>query len=67
MMDRTIYPILVALQSMPRIALAPVIIVWLRLSSPASKIVVLGAFSAFFLIFLNTIHGLKTMDNDQLA
>lgn len=64
-MDRTIYPILVALQSMPRIALAPVIIVWFGFGS-ASKIV-LGAFSAFFPIFLNTIHGLKTMDNDQLA
>jgi NitT/TauT family transport system permease protein len=28
---------------------------------------VLGAFSAFFPIFLNTIHGLKTIDNDQLT
>jgi NitT/TauT family transport system permease protein len=64
-LERTLYPLLVALQSMPRIALAPVIIVWFGFGS-SSKIV-LGAFSAFFPIFLNTIHGLKTIDNDQLT
>jgi NitT/TauT family transport system permease protein len=65
LLERTLYPLLVALQSMPRIALAPVIIVWFGFGS-ISKIV-LGAFSAFFPIFLNTIHGLKTIDNDQLT
>lgn len=64
-LERTIYPLLVALQSMPRIALAPVIIVWFGFGS-ASKIV-LGTFSAFFPIFLNTIHGLKDIDNEQLT
>ena len=64
-LERTLYPVLVALQSMPRIALAPVVIVWFGFGS-MSKIV-LGAFSAFFPVFLNTIHGLKTIDNDQLT
>lgn len=64
-LGRTLYPILVSFQSMPRIALAPVIIVWFGFGS-LSKIV-LGSFSAFFPIFLNTLHGLKTMDEEQLT
>lgn len=63
--ERTLYPLLVALQSMPRIALAPIIIVWFGFG-PASKIV-LGALSAFFPIFLNTVHGMKMVDADQVA
>lgn len=64
-LERTLYPLLVALQSMPRIALAPIIIVWFGFG-PESKIV-LGALSAFFPIFLNTVHGLKISDSDQIA
>jgi NitT/TauT family transport system permease protein len=64
-LERTLYPLLVALQSMPRIALAPIIIVWFGFG-PASKIV-LGTLSAFFPIFLNTVHGLKVVDPDQIA
>lgn len=63
--ERTLYPLLVALQSMPRIALAPIVIVWFGFG-PASKIV-LGALSAFFPIFLNTVHGMKMVDADQVA
>src|SRR5574337_1602711 len=55
-LERTLYPVLVAVQAMPRIALAPIIIVWFGFG-PSSKIV-LGAFSAFFPIFLNMAHGL---------
>lgn len=49
---------------MPKVALAPIFIVWFGFGS-LSK-VVLGAFSAFFPIFLNTLHGLKMMDAEQL-
>jgi len=62
---RTVYPLLIALQSMPRIALAPVIIVWFGFG--ISSKVVLGAFTAFFPIFLNTVHGIATTDRDHLA
>jgi len=62
---RTIYPLLIAVQSMPRIALAPVIIVWFGFG--ISSKVVLGAFTAFFPIFLNTVHGIAATDRDQLA
>jgi len=63
--ERTLYPLLVAVQSMPRIALAPIIIVWFGFG-PASKIV-LGAISAFFPVFLNTVHGMGTVDPEQIA
>ena len=63
--ERTLYPLLVAIQSMPRIALAPIFIVWFGFG-PTSKIV-LGTFSAFFPIFLNTVHGMKMVDSDQIA
>jgi NitT/TauT family transport system permease protein len=64
-LERTLYPLLIALQSMPRIALAPIIIVWFGFG-PASKIV-LGAFSAFFPIFLNMVHGMSAVDSEQIA
>ena len=63
--ERTLYPLLIAVQSMPRIALAPIIIVWFGFG-PASKIV-LGAISAFFPVFLNTVHGMATVDPEQIA
>ncbi|MDA8051823.1 MAG: ABC transporter permease [Rhodospirillales bacterium] len=65
LLRRTLYPLLIAFQSMPRIALAPVIIVWFGFG--ISSKVVLGAFTAFFPIFLNTVHGMATADPDQLA
>jgi NitT/TauT family transport system permease protein len=64
-LERTLYPLLVAMQSVPRIALAPIIIVWFGFG-PGSKIV-LGSLSAFFPIFLNTAYGLKMVDSDQIA
>lgn len=64
-LERTILPVLVALQSMPRVALAPIIIVWFGFG-PASKIA-LGAFTAFFPVFVNTAQGMRAADPDQLA
>lgn len=62
---RTLYPVLVAFQAMPRIALTPMIVVWFGFGY-ASKIVI-GVFSAFFPVFLNMVHGLQTADPDQIA
>jgi NitT/TauT family transport system permease protein len=64
-LERTIFPLLVAGQSMPRIALAPIVIVWFGFGI-ASKIV-LAAFSAFFPVFLNMVHGLATVNQEQIA
>lgn len=63
--DRTLSPVLIALQAMPRIALAPIIIVWFGFG-PASKIA-LGAFTAFFPVFVNTAQGMRATDAEQIA
>jgi NitT/TauT family transport system permease protein len=63
--EKILMPVLVALQSMPRVALAPIIIVWFGFG-PESKIV-LGAFTAFFPVFLNTAQGMRQVDTDQMA
>ncbi len=55
--ERTLYPFVVALQSMPKVALAPLIIVWFGFGIE-SKIVMV-ALVCFFPMFINTAMGLK--------
>ncbi len=55
--ERTFYPFVVALQSMPKVALAPLIIVWFGFGIE-SKIVMV-ALVCFFPMFINTAVGLK--------
>ena len=63
--ERTLLPVMIALQAMPRIALAPIIIVWFGFG-PESKIA-LGAFTAFFPMFVNTAQGMRATDSEQIA
>jgi NitT/TauT family transport system permease protein len=53
-------PILLALYSIPRIALAPMLIVWFGIGY-ASKIF-LGATLVFFITFFNTLSGIRAVD-----
>jgi NitT/TauT family transport system permease protein len=62
--ERLVYPYIVALQSLPKIAIAPLIIVWFGYGF-SSKIVV-SATVAFFPILVNVIVGLKSADADRL-
>jgi len=55
--ERMLYPFVVALQSMPKVALAPLIIVWFGFGIE-SKIVMV-ALVCFFPMFINTAMGLK--------
>jgi NitT/TauT family transport system permease protein len=55
--ERTLLPFVVALQSMPKVALAPLIIVWFGFDM-ASKVVMV-ALVCFFPMFINTVVGLK--------
>jgi NitT/TauT family transport system permease protein len=57
-------PFLVAFQSLPKIALAPLIIIWFGFGE-TSKIVVVAA-SCFFPMLINTLQGLKIRDRDRL-
>lgn len=56
----TVEPVLVALNSLPRIALAPILLLWFGIGI-TSKIF-LSLFTVFFIIFFNTYLGLRSVD-----
>ncbi|BES85413.1 ABC transporter permease [Pectobacterium araliae] len=62
--ERFIYPLLVALQSTPKVALGPIILVWFGFGM-ASKIV-LVALVCFFPLFVNTVNGIRRTDAELL-
>jgi NitT/TauT family transport system permease protein len=63
-MEQTFYPYLVALQTLPKIAIAPLIIVWFGFG--ISSKVIIAATVAFFPVLVNVIVGLKTIDPAKL-
>ena len=58
------YPYIVMFQSMPKVALAPLIVIWFGLGI-ASK-VVNAALVAFFPLLVNTMVGLRSADEDRV-
>lgn len=63
-LERAVYPFLVALQTMPKIALAPLFVVWFGFG-PSSKIAV-AAIISFFPMLVTTIAGLRGTDQGRL-
>jgi len=64
LVEQTMYPYLVALQTLPKIAIAPLIIVWFGFGI-SSKIII-AAMVGFFPVLVNVIVGLKTVDQAKL-
>ncbi|WP_034914249.1 ABC transporter permease [Erwinia sp. 9145] len=62
--ERFVYPLLIALQSTPKVALGPIILVWFGFGA-ASKIV-LVALVCFFPLFVNTVNGIRRTDAELL-
>jgi NitT/TauT family transport system permease protein len=62
--EKFVYPLVVALQAMPKVALAPLILVWFGFGI-ASKIV-LVVLICFFPLFVNTIVGLRQADAELI-
>ena len=60
----TIYPVLLLFQSIPKTAIAPLIIIWFG-HGPSSKIVV-AFLVAFFPIVVDTVTGLVDVESDML-
>ncbi|TMA27047.1 MAG: ABC transporter permease [Deltaproteobacteria bacterium] len=58
------YPYIVMFQSMPKVALAPLIVVWFGLGLTSK--VVSAALVAFFPLLVNTIAGLRSADEDRV-
>jgi NitT/TauT family transport system permease protein len=63
-LEKTFYPYLVALQTLPKVAVAPLFIIWFGFGL-SSKIVIC-AMIAFFPILVNTITGLKATDQQKI-
>lgn len=64
LLGRAIYPTVVALQMLPKVALAPVFIAWLGFGL-APK-VVMAATICFFPVLVNTAVGLTTVSRDEV-
>lgn len=61
---KTIYPLLIAIAVIPKIALAPVFVVWF--GSGINTAVALTALIVFFPVMVNMYSGLKDMDEQKL-
>jgi NitT/TauT family transport system permease protein len=59
-----LYPFIVMFQSMPKVALAPLVVVWFGLGVTSK--VVSAALIAFFPLLVNTIVGLRSADEDRV-
>jgi NitT/TauT family transport system permease protein len=62
--NRALYPNIIVFQLIPKIALAPLFIVWLGIGSPSR--VTFSIFLSFFPILIGTVTGLQTVNRDML-
>lgn len=63
-LERSIYPLVIASQTIPIIAIAPLLLIWIGYGIGPKVIVV--ALIAFFPIVVNTVDGLKAADADMV-
>ncbi len=64
LLERAVYPYLVMLQTMPKIALAPLLVVWFGFG--ASSKMAVAALIAFFPMLVTTIAGMRATDQGRL-
>ena len=62
--ERVLYPYIVAFQTIPKVAIAPIIVIWFGYGI-ASKVVITATI-AFFPVLANTIAGLRAVPREQL-
>ena len=63
--DEMVQPFFTALNSMPRVALAPLFIMWFGVGAESK--VALSASLVFFVVLLNTMAGIQGVDRDHIA
>lgn len=64
LLDRILMPFVVGFQSMPKVALAPLLLVWFGFDL-ASKVILVGLI-CFFPMFVNTVAGLRSANGDLI-
>jgi NitT/TauT family transport system permease protein len=63
--ERVLHPFLLALYSIPKVALAPLVIMWFGLGI-APKIILAGMF-VFFIVFMNAVAGIQSVNADHVG
>lgn len=63
-LERIFLPFIVAFQTLPKVAVAPIIILWLGFGTQ-SKVVIIATI-CFFPILINTLQGLRIRDQERL-
>ncbi|MBC5767853.1 ABC transporter permease [Ramlibacter albus] len=63
-LERVLTPFFVAFQSMPKVAIAPLVVIWFGFGELSKTVIVITA--CFFPILMNALHGLKLRDRDHL-
>ena len=64
LVEKTLYPYVVAFQTVPKVAIAPIVVIWFGYGI-ASKVVITATI-AFFPVLANTIVGLRAPPRDQV-
>ncbi len=64
LVEKTLYPYLVAFQTLPKIAIAPLLILWFGFG--ISSKVAMAAMVSFFPVLVNLIVGLKSVDGEKI-
>lgn len=59
-----VYPYAIVLQSLPKVALAPLIVLWFGLGITSK--VIAAALICFFAVMVNTVAGLRSVDQDRV-
>jgi ABC-type nitrate/sulfonate/bicarbonate transport system permease component len=65
LLRRAIYPLIVASQTLPIIALAPLVVIWFGFG-PTPKVVLVALFT-FFSIAVGLVQGLASADHDTMS
>jgi NitT/TauT family transport system permease protein len=63
-LEKTLYPYVVAIQTLPKIAIAPLILVWVGFGIESK--VIIAAMVSFFPMLVNNIAGLKATPTDKI-
>lgn len=63
-LEQAMRPVLIAIYSIPKVALAPLIIMWFGLGD-APKIILAGGF-VFFIVFMNVVAGIESVNRHHV-
>ncbi|MEU5464202.1 ABC transporter permease [Streptomyces althioticus] len=64
LIEKTLMPYIVAFQTVPKVALAPLFVVWFGFGMTSK--VVMAAVISFFPMLVNVVEGLRSADNDKV-